>query len=268
MATLRPYQTELVARVKQAWQHGYKAPCIVLPCGGGKSCIVAEMAKRTTLNGNRVLFLVHRKELVEQIYATFVKWGVDMRLCDVCMIQTATRHLKALKKPALIITDENHHSIANSYKNIYKHFSDVLRVGVTATPIRLNGDGLGEVNDILITGVSAKWLIANNCLSPYEYFAPSVADLTGLKVRNGDYVTSEIETRMINNTVFGDVIKHYKNLANGKKAICYCASVKHSKAMVEQFENARISAKHIDGETPKPLRNKIIQDFRDNKIKI
>ena len=80
---LRPYQNDLVEQVRQAWRDGYKAPCIVLGCGGGKSCIVAEIARRTTWNGKRVLFLVHRRELVDQIFRTFVRWGVLMDLCQI-----------------------------------------------------------------------------------------------------------------------------------------------------------------------------------------
>ena len=112
---LRPYQIDLVEQTRQAWRDGFKAPCIVLGCGGGKSCIVAEIARRTTWNGKRVLFLVHRKELVDQIFRTFVRWGVLMDWCDVMMVQTASRRLRRLPKPSLIITDENHHSTAQSY---------------------------------------------------------------------------------------------------------------------------------------------------------
>jgi len=72
MRTLRPYQSDIVDRVRNAYLHGYKAPCVVLPCGGGKSVIVAEIAKRTTAKHNHVLFLVHRKELVDQIQNTLV----------------------------------------------------------------------------------------------------------------------------------------------------------------------------------------------------
>lgn len=265
---LRPYQNELVEKVRQAWRMGYKAPCIVLGCGGGKSCIVAEMARRTTFNGKRVLFLVHRRELVDQIRSTFIRWGVDMKLCNVGMVQTFTRRLEKLPKPALIITDENHHSLAQSYKRIYEYFSDVSRVGVTATPVRLNGDGLGDVNDILIQGVSTKWLIKNNCLAPYDYYAPDVADLTGIHTSHGEYVASEIEKAMAKNTVFGDVIKYYKQLAKGKKAVCYCASINHSAATARAFREAGISAEHIDGKTPKAERDRIISDFRKGKITI
>lgn len=265
---LRAYQNDVVEQVRQAWRQGYKAPCIVLPCGGGKSCIVAEMARRTTWGGKRVLFLVHRRELVEQIKKTFIHWGVDMSLCEVGMVQTFTRRLKKLRKPALIITDENHHSLAGSYKRIYEYFSEVPRVGVTATPIRLNGDGLGDVNDKLIIGVSAKWLIENKCLAPYDYYAPDVADLTGLHTKMGEYVAADIEKAMIKNTVFGDVIKYYKQLADSKKTVCYCSSVKHSQKMAERFCMAGISARHIDGATPKSERDRIIADFRSGKITV
>lgn len=265
---LRPYQNDLVEQLRQAWHDGYKAPCIVLGCGGGKSCIVAEIARRTTWNGKRVLFLVHRKELVDQIFRTFVRWGVLMDLCDIGMVQTFTRRLKNLRRPALIITDENHHSLAQSYKRIYDYFPDVPRVGVTATPVRLNGDGLGDVNDKLIVGVSTKWLIENNCLAPYDYYAPSVVDLTRLHTKMGEYVTADIEKAMIKNTVFGDVIKYYKLLADGKKAVCYCSSIKHSQATAKAFCDAGINAVHIDGLTLKQERDRIIADFRKGNITI
>ena len=155
-----------------------------------KSCIVADMARRTTWKGNRVLFLVHRKELVDQIVRTFIEWGVDMEYCTVGMVQTITRRVHKMQPPSLIITDENHHSLAASYRRIYEAFPRAYRVGVTATPVRLNGDGLGDVNDRLVIGVSAKWLIENHFLAPYDYFAPSVADLTGLHVKQGEYVAS------------------------------------------------------------------------------
>jgi superfamily II DNA or RNA helicase len=265
---LRPYQTDLVQQVRQAWRQGFKAPCIVLPCGGGKSCIVAEMARQTTLNGKRVLFLVHRKELCEQIEKTFALWGVNMDLCRVMMVQTATRRLAKLDKPALIITDENHHSLARTYRRIYDYFPDVYRVGVTATPIRLNGGGLGDVNDKLIVGVSAKWLIENKCLSPYDYFSPSITDLTGLKTRSGEYVAGDVEQRLKKPKICGSVISYYFKLASGKKAICYCVTVAHSQEMADAFCSAGIPAAHIDANTPPTERAAIVNAFRCGDIRI
>ena len=264
---LRDYQTELVDDVAQAWRDGFNAPCIVLPCGGGKSVIVAEIAKRTTQNGKRVLFIVHRKELCEQIENTFKWWGVDMSLCEVAMVQTLCRHLSKTQKPALIITDENHHSKASSYRKIYDYFPDVKRVGVTATPVRIDGSGLKDVNDKLIIGVSAKWLIKNNYLAPYDYYAP-VIDLPKLHTRNGDYIQSEVSEHFKKQKIHGDVIKHYRKFADGKQAICYCPTIEFSELTAAEFNRAGITAAHIDGTTPKSERSDIVERFRNGEIKI
>ena len=219
---LRPYQVDLENRVRQAYREGCRSPCIVLPCGGGKSVIIADIARQTTAKGNRVLFLVHRRELCDQIRSTFTWWGVNMRLCDIMMVQTAARRLDRLPKPQLIITDENHHCLAGTYRKIYDYFPDCRRVGVTATPVRLNGDGLGDVNDRLIIGVSAKWLIENHCLAPYDYYAPSLVDLSEAKISRGEFDASSVEKLMLKKAVFGNVIEYYRKLADGKQAICYC----------------------------------------------
>ncbi|MGN0577295.1 MAG: DEAD/DEAH box helicase [Ruminiclostridium sp.] len=264
---LRDYQQDLITGVHNAWAEGYKRPCIVLPCGGGKSIITADMAKRTAERGKNVLFLVHRQELCEQIENTFTTYGVNMDYCHIGMVQTVTRRLDKIQRPALIITDENHHCLAASYKRIYEHF-DTYCVGVTATPIRLNGGGLGDINDKLIIGISAKELIRRKCLAPYDYYAPPVADLSGIKSRGGDYAAEDIEAALDKPHIYGDVIKNYKQLAGGVKAVCYCATVKHSRDMAEAFRAAGIPAEHIDGNTPKTQRSDIIRGFREGSIKI
>ena len=264
---LRDYQQDLITGVHNAWAEGYKRPCIVLPCGGGKSIITADMAKRTTARGKNVLFLVHRQELCGQIENTFTTYGVNMDYCHIGMVQTVTRRLDKIQRPALIITDENHHCLANSYKRIYEHFNTYC-VGVTATPVRLNGGGLGDINDKLIIGISAKELIRRKCLAPYDYYAPPVADLSGIKSRGGDYAAEDIEAALDKPHIYGDVIKNYKQLADGVKAVCYCATVKHSRDMAEAFRAAGIPAEHIDGNTPKTQRADIIRGFREGSIKI
>lgn len=265
---LRDYQIDLIDKVKKSYKSGHNAPCIVLPCGGGKSVIVAEIAKRTTNKGNNVLFLVHRKELCEQIHNTFENWGVNMSLCTIGMVQTICRHIDKMIAPSLIITDENHHSLANSYKKIYDAFPKAKRVGVTATPVRLNGSGLGDVNDELIVGVSARYLIDNDFLAPYDYYAPSSIDLSGVKISKGEYNAAMVEKLVIQKAIFGDVITNYKKLADSKQAICYCTTVNHSKTMEKEFNKAGIDARHIDGETPKEERSKIIDMFRNKQIDI
>ena len=266
---LREYQNELIGRLFQAYRDGYTAPCIVLPCGGGKSVITAEIAKRFTDRDKRVLFLVHRRELCEQIYYTFLGWGVDLALCKIKMVQTVARRLPNIEPPDLIITDENHHSLAKTYQKIYDFFPDVKRVGVTATPERMGGKGLRDVNDILIEGVTAKWLIAHGYLSPYDYFAPAVT-LPKFHIRRGEYDQREINSFFQKNvkTIYGDVLKQYKRLADGKQAICYLSGIEVSEAVAERFSTDGIRAAHIDGNTPKAERDRIVEAFRRGEIRI
>lgn len=266
---LRDYQIKAINDVHSAWAHGFKRPCVVMPCGAGKSITVADMAKRTTDNKKRVLFLVHRQELCEQIYNTFLSYGVDMTLCEIGMVQTISRRLDRMLAPSLIITDENHHCLAASYRKIYDHWSNVCCIGVTATPIRLNGSGLGEVNDCLIIGPTVRELIERNCLSDFDYYAPPVADLSGLKTkRTGDFDPDEIEKALNKPQIYGDVIEYYHELAEGRQAVCYCATISHSKAMAAEFRSKGISAEHIDGDTPKAERKEIIRKFRDGELTI
>lgn len=266
---LREYQEDLLTKLRQAYADGFHAPCIVLPCGGGKSVITAEIAKRFTDKQQNVLFLVHRRELCEQIFYTFLGWGVDMSLCKISMVQTAARRLTHMTPPDLIITDENHHSLAKTYQKIYDFFPTVKRVGVTATPERMGGQGLQDVNDILIEGVTAKWLIQNGYLSPYDYYAPAV-QLPKFHVRRGDYDQREINSFFQQNvkTVYGDVLKQYRRLADGKQAICYLSGIEISEAVAQRFRSDGIIAAHIDGSTPKAERDRIINGFRDGVIRI
>ncbi len=265
---LRPYQHDVIDQIKQSYINGFKHPCVVLPCGSGKTVIAAELSKRTTDLGNTVLFLVHRQELCQQTINTFAVHGVDMDLCQVGMIQTITRRVGKMDAPKLIITDENHHSLAKSYRHVYGTWPDVHTVGITATPIRLNGGGLGEINDILIQGVSSKYLIKNNYLAPYDYYAPSIVDTAGIRSKSGDYDTEEAFKRMDKPAIYGDVVRHYTELSQGQKAICYCASITHSQKMADEFNASGIKAAHIDGTTPQTERADVIDGFRDGRIRV
>lgn len=266
---LHDYQEDLVTRARQSFIDGYKSPCIVSPCGSGKSVIIAEIARKTTLKGNQVLFLVHRKELIDQIKNTFEFHGVDMRYVLFGMVQTIVRKVDKIVKPKLIITDENHHSLAASYKKIYEYFSDVPRLGFTATPVRLNGSGLGDVNDLLIEGVSVDWLIKNKRLTPYRYYAPALIDTSILKMNSmSEFSKGSIDKALEQKAIYGDVIKHYQKLADGEQAIVYCHSIESSIKTAELFREAGYQSAHIDGKTNKQERDDIIEKFRNHEIQI
>lgn len=265
---LHDYQQNLVNKARQAYKDGYKAPCIVAPCGAGKSVMISEIARMTTDNKKRVLFLVHRKELIDQIRCTFKRNDVDLDLVEFGMVQTVVRRLDKTPKPHLIITDENHHALASSYRKIYDYFSDVLLLGFTATPIRLNGSGLGDVNDILIEEVDAEWLINNGFLAPYRYHSFKLIDSSYLKLNNMKEFTNKSVDEAIGKVIFGDIVKHYQKLAEGEQAIAYCHSVEASKKVEETFNSFGIPTAHIDAKTPKDERDNLIAKFRSKEIRI
>jgi len=264
---LHPYQEKLVRRARDSYKQGYKFPLIVSPCGSGKSVVISEIARLTTMNSKRVLFLVHRRELIDQIKETFAKNNVALELVEFGMVQTIVRRLDKTIKPDLIITDESHHAKAGSYKKIYEYFDGVPKLGFTATPIRLNGDGLGDVNDIMIEEVDVQYLINNQFLTPFRYFAPNLIDTDVLSTRMNEFTTASID-KTISKKIYGDCVEHYRKLADGEKAIAYCHSIESSINTAQAFNDAGIPAAHIDGKTPKPIRDEIIQKFRDGAIQV
>ncbi|EEP6704931.1 DEAD/DEAH box helicase [Listeria monocytogenes] len=237
--------------------------------GSGKSVILAEIIRRTTENKNHVLFLVHRKELIDQIQNTLEVSWVDMKHVTLGMVQTIVRRLDHTPQPELIVIDESHHILANSYKKIIEYFHEARVIGFTATPVRINGGGLGDINDMLIEKVNVKWLIENQFLAPYKYFAPEIVQTETLDIkRTGEFDMTGLDDQFNKRMIWGDVIKHYQKLADGQQAILYASSLYQSQKMAASFEQVGITAAHIDGKTPKAERDHIIQQFRNGEIKV
>lgn len=268
MINLRTYQVDTLRMVAKAFTQGYKHPCVASACGSGKTVMFAWMAQTIQAKGQTVWFLVHRKELLDQTKATFDRFGIECRTIHIGMVATVANHLDRYPAPNTIIFDECHFSAAKTWTKIIEAFPDAFIIGLTATPSRLDGKPLKSVYDVLINGPQAHELIQSGYLAQYKYYAPAVADLTALKRKGSDFDSEQASDILMERAVFGDVIKHYKTLAPGKKAICYCSSIRHSKAMAEQFQAAGIRALHFDGDTPKSERSRIIDDFRSGNIRI
>lgn len=210
--------------------------------------------------------LVHRKELAEQHRQLFEEHNVSMDRIRIALFFSEVNRLGQYDKPDLIICDECHW-IPKTLRKVLDYY-DCRVTGFSATPCRLSGESMGEVYDDLIVGISTKELIARNCLAPYEYYSVPVADVTGLKVQNGEYVMRDAEDLLMKSAIYSDVIQSYKRFADGAKTIVYCASIKHSKAVAEAFSNAGYSAAHIDGSMSKDERQRIMADFRSGKINV
>lgn len=265
---LRDYQVETIDNVLTSMKNGHRSIIVQQPPRTGKTVIMSEIARRTTANHNRILFLVHRKEIVDQVKKTFVANDVDMNLATIGMVQTLTRRVETLKQPAIIFVDEAHHVLAKSYRRILDAFPDAFKLLFTATPTRLSGEGFEEVADDLIQGKQVSWLIEHGNLAPVDYYAPKQIDTNLLKQkRTGEFTEDSIEQAM-KPKIYGNAVNNYRKLADGKQAIAYTYNVASAKKLADAFNQAGISACSVDGKTPKDEREKIINDYRNGTIQI
>lgn len=259
---LRPYQLDLFQKTQAAFMQGHRRPVVVAPCGAGKSYLFAEMVRKTR---GEALVLTHRQELKEQHERLFRNLGIEN--VRVAMILTEANRLGEYPTPALIVADEAHLSRSNSWMKVIQHY-DTWTVGMTATPVRLDGKPLGDVFDTMVEGVDVRWLIDHQNLAPYEYYAPTAIETDGLRTVAGDYVVSDLEKLMNERAIYGDVIKTYRRFAPRERAIAYCVSVSHARLVSEAFDSAGIRAEAISAGTLPRRRQEIMEAFRRGDITV
>lgn len=269
--TLRNYQQTIVNNCRDAFRNGFHRLCCVLPCGAGKTVIFCYIAYLNTLKkaSNRVLILLHRKELLKQTIEAFQAFQINTDHINIVMIQSFKNSLKTgIKSYSLIIIDECHHATSSTFQRVLSAYSGVPLIGFTATPARLDGKPLGEIFDRLIVGVDYSYLIQNNYLVDYDYFSPDLNfNFSKWKLKSGDFDTTDNASHLDNKTIYGDILK-YIDLS--KKTIIYSPTVDYSKkleARINEHFNARVSAE-FNGTTSQNERDKIINDFKNNHIKI
>lgn len=268
MFKLRDYQQETVTEITKSVKNGNHSIMVQSPPRTGKTVVMAEIARRATEKGNRVLFIVHRKEIVDQAKRTFKKQGVNMKLCKLGMVQTFTRRVDKLDPPDLIFVDEAHHVLGKTYMRIINAFPRALKLLFTATPIRLSGKGFNDIADDLVLGKQVSWLIEHGMLAPVDYYAPKAINVANLKVkRNGEFDTKSIK-QALKPKIYGNAVANYKKLASGKQAIAYCYNVASAEKLASEFNQKGIKAASVSGNTPKDERDQIINDYRNGKIMI
>lgn len=278
---LRDYQNDLINKTRASMGSGKRAPLIVSPCGSGKTVMFSYFANAAALKGNHVLILAHRHELLDQISETLKQFKVyhsfiaanryynPKALVQVGSVQTVVRRLGLIQTPRFIIVDEAHHCAAGtSYHKIIQTFKPWV-VGVSASPRRLSGEPLGDVFDEMIMGPSVSELIERGHLCKYRLFAPPPKfSLNGVHKRGGDYISSELENVLDKPRITGDCIEQYNKHLKGKRAVVFCTSIKHAEHVASQFASCGITSAMIEGKTETYERNKIVRDFRENRIKI
>lgn len=277
---LRPYQEDIIEKVRALMRQGVRRILVVSPTGSGKTVLTGSMLAASARKGMPSIFSVHRRELVTQSTRTFSKVGIphgivaanfqeDLRhMIQVASIGTLKNRLGRVKKPKLMIWDECHHIVAAGWNSIFSAYADAFHIGLTATPVRLDGSGLKDHFDVIVEGPKVRWLIDNGYLCDYKLYAPPGASMEGVHKRMGDFVKGEVLARVDKPTITGDAINHYERLAFGKRAVVFCVSVEHSKHVVDQYNSRGIVAVHVDGETPSYERDRATDLFAQGKIQV
>ncbi len=230
---------------------------------------MAEIARRTTTNGNRVMFLIHRKEVLQQAVKTFNNQDVNPDLLTAGMVQTLTRRIDKLPTPDVILVDEAHHALAKSYQNILNKFPKAIVLLFTATPNRTGRVQLDQIADDIIVGQSIHELTDKGFLAPFRYFQPPGDFDSKLLKRGstGDFTNDSMQQAM-NTKIFGHIVKQYKRIAPGMQAVVYTYSIDSAIKIAAEFNSEGISAVEVDGTTSKEKRAVAVRKFREQKIKI
>ena len=277
---LRDYQKVAIDKVRKSFSLSHKSVLLVLPTGAGKTFIFSEIVKLSRQKNKKVLVLVHKRELIRQtakelknkkITHGIIAAGYKTTDHDVYIasVQTLINRLNDNFQPDLIILDEAHHAVARSWQKIIDFYKNTIKIGVTATPMRLTGAGLGEVFDDLIIGSSVRSLMDKKYLAECDVYAPpNLLNLKHIKKAAGDYVKSQVENELEKVDIIGDAVKNYRRIADNRQAIAFCISIKHAQSVTRKFNDAGYTAELISGDMNNNDRDDLVKRFEKGKVKI
>lgn len=264
MISLYPFQNEIIDRARDELRQ-HQSVLMVMPCRSGKTVTASKMIQSAQGKGKRIWFIVHRDFLLDQTSKTLDEFSIKHSFIasgrpynpyipiQLCSVQSVIRRLDRLEKPDLIITDECHHATSSSYRK-YLDWAGAKSVGLTASPIRTNGAGLGEMYQSMVRGPDVSWLIENDFLTKYKAYAPTAPNLAGVHMRAGDYANEEIESIMDGSAIIGDMVRHWRDKAEGMRSLYFGVSVRHSQHIAATFSASGIPFVHIDGDTSSEAR--------------
>lgn len=333
--TLFPHQLSAVAAALDAWKQGSINAMIVVPTGGGKTLIMAEFARLAVLANECLIAFAHRDVLLGQISDAFCMMGIkhsfiaakktiatitNMNLIKhgdsyydeyssiiIGSVPTTTQRLKKglldhiAPRVNWWLMDEAHHTLEdNQWGQCINQFTNARGLGVTATPIRGDGKGLGRgvitgfaepteimdlygniagytqgkpikdndgVFDTMWVGAGMGDLIEVERLSPYKIYTKDVIDVEGVRITaSGDYNKDDLAKNTNKADITGDAVQHYLDLAAGKQVITFCVNIQHSIDVAKQFNDAGIVSVALSSRTPDAERQKAIADFRAGYI--
>ena len=292
---LRPYQEQSVAKIQAAWLK-HRRVLFVLHMGAGKTVVAARLASTLAEAGLRVLFVAHRRELVVQAIRKLVLEGVPIQhlgmimanpppeakdLCgrteapiQVASIQTfLSRHVEedARLPFDVIIVDEAQRTASDSYRNMLEMYPKAKTLGLTGTPWRTDGRGLGEDYDELVVGEEISRLIQNGYLDRPRVLSwplTKLPDLGKLHLVDGDYNGRQLGAVMSDSVLVGNIVEHWMSHARGRRTVAFAADVAHSKSIVSRFKEAGVNAWHLDAHTSPKERDRLLNLLREGRIDV
>ena len=267
MVILRPYQRTAVDAMKASLR---ESPILVSPVGSGKTVMFSSLVKET---GLRTLVLAHRRELVQQAAATLRKLGVP---CGVIMagsertthaVQVAsiqTLHRRTIPEGIeLVFVDEAHHCCSDGYSSLFQKMPNAMLAGGTATPFRMDGQGLGSAGfKKLVVAAYTDDLCADGTLVEPTVYAPLPPKMDGVRIIAGDYDSGESARRMSLPRIVGDAVAMWEKYAMGKRTVVFAVNVEHSKKQVEAFRAAGHRFEHLDGGSSVTQREATLDRWR------
>jgi superfamily II DNA or RNA helicase len=281
---LRPYQQALVEQARDRARR--RLPVVIqLVTGGGKTPTVCAIIEGAVAKCKRALFLAHRNELLTQASDKLSAFGVPHGLVkagelremrdpvQVASVQTLVRRLDKIKfVPDLIVIDEAHLAETITYKKILARFPEAYLIGLSATPGRLDGRGLGKPKgnfEAMVCGPPMTELIERGYLVPLRYFAaPNAPDVSGITVTGGDYNIGELGNLMDTPAITGDVVSHWQRIARDRKTLVFCVSIQHADHVAAQFRSAGVHAVSVSGKTDSLVRAMALKDFENGGIDV
>jgi DNA repair protein RadD len=261
--TPRDYQASALRNVLAAFKLGALRVLLRLPTGGGKTTVFGILAAQITAP---VLIVVHRRELARQAANRLREFGVDFGFIvageqpkpyarvQIGMIQTLA-HRKTRPKAGLVICDEAHLSTAATWSKLLEEYPNARILGVTATPWRLSGKPLAAQYDQVVVGAAERELRERGFLCPYVGFSYKSPDLSDVKTTGGDFDAEQSAEKMREPSIVANVVEKWLEHASHLTTIVYAVTVEHSKELCAKFKAAGVVAEHIDGSTPKLVRD-------------
>jgi len=297
---LRDYQDKGLNDIRAEMRVGHSAVLFVLPTGGGKTVTYAAMSQGAALRGNRILILEHRKELIRQASLAVGGLGVNHQVIApadkvakiraahveklgwpmidkhshvaVASVQTLARRFDWLKAfdPNIIVIDEAHHAVAGTWARIIEACPKAKLVGVTATPVRTDGQGLGKgcggCFDAMVLGPSMRELIQMGYLVRPRVFSPPGYDRENAAHKGDDIDLQAVASSPDRKAIIGDAVQHYRELADGKAAIVFCCSVKDAEDTAQKFRDAGYRFEVVHGDMEDEDRDYRIAGLGDGRI--